>query len=108
MSAVPTLLAYLTSLVISLVEGLLGLRVILKLLNASTTAPFVRWVYDTTAPLLAPFSGMFPSSELQSGLEIEFSALFALILYAFVGYVITETVEVLASASQQRKSKKKK
>ena len=71
-----------------LIEGLLGLRVILKLFGANATAPFVHWLYGVTAPLLAPFQGAFPAPELKGGFVIEFTALFAILVYALVAYLL--------------------
>lgn len=50
-----------------LIEGLLMLRVVLKLFGANAAAPFVHWLYGVTAPLLAPFSGAFPAPALEGG-----------------------------------------
>lgn len=95
----PKILGFMIDLVTNLVEGLLGLRIILKLLGASTTAPFVTWIYNTTQPLLNPFNGMFPSSEIVKGFYIEFSAVFALIAYSFLGYILSQATHQLASLS---------
>lgn len=78
-----------------LVELLISLRIILKLFGASTAAPFVQWVYETTAPLLQPFLGMFPSPNLTGGFVLEFSAIFGLMVYAFIGYLLLEVLDVL-------------
>jgi hypothetical protein len=81
--------------IISLVELLISVRILLKLFGASTTAPFVRWVYETSAPLLEPFIGMFPSPNITGGLVLEFSAIFGLLVYAFMGYLLLEVINVL-------------
>lgn len=81
--------------ILSLVEILISIRIILKLFGASTTAPFVRWVYETSAPLLEPFIGMFPSPNLSGGFVLEFSAIFGLLVYAFVGYALLELLTIL-------------
>ena len=108
MTTPPKLIAVLINLVTSLIEGLLGLRIILKLFGASTAAPFVRWVYETTQSLLAPFIGMFPSPKLPEGFVIEFSVLFALMVYAFIGYLATELLETLIYYGSQREKSDKK
>ncbi len=82
----------LTDAILSFVELLLTLRIILKLLGARTAAPFVTWVYETTKPLLSPFEGMFPSSTLAGGFVIEVSALFALLVYAFLGFLLQSII----------------
>lgn len=90
----------LVELVTDVVVGILGLRILLKLLGASTASPFVMWIYDTTKPILAPFQGMFPSSEIAPRLTLEFSTLFAIVAYMFVGYLLTEVVETLDTRSR--------
>lgn len=85
----------LVSGIMGLVELLISLRIVLKLFGASTAAPFVQWVYETTAPLLQPFLGMFPSPNLTGGFVIEFSAIFGLMVYAFIGYLLLEVLDIL-------------
>ncbi len=92
----PRFLIRLINLVTDIVVGLLGLRIVLKILGASTAAPFVAWVYDTTRPLLTPFQGMFPSPELAPRLTLEFSAVFAIVVYSFVGYILSDIVRAMS------------
>jgi uncharacterized protein YggT (Ycf19 family) len=101
-SATQTLINFITTVV----EGLLALRIALKLFGASTVAPFTQWVYDTTKPLLAPFEGMFPTTRLEGPFVLEFSALFALIAYSFLGYIILQAL-VTMSAQAEASNKKK-
>lgn len=100
----PQILVSMVNFIVSLVELLLVLRITLKLFAASTVAPFVQWVYETTEPLLAPFAGMFPSPRLTDGFVIEFSALFALMVYAFVGYLFVDMLDHLQYQAMRRSS----
>lgn len=95
-------LSSLIQLFASLVEIIIGFRIILKLFGASTQAPFVRWVYQTSSPLLTPFSGMFPSPQIDGLFQIEFSAIFALIIYAFAFFLIIEIVNIVDFESAKR------
>ncbi len=106
--APPQLIAFLISVVANLIEGLLGLRIILKLFGASTSAPFTAWIYETTQPLLTPFIGIFPSPRLTGGFVIEFSSLFALTVYAFISYLAIELIETLIHYGSQRERNDKK
>jgi uncharacterized protein YggT (Ycf19 family) len=90
----------LSDLIIGIIEFLLSLRILLKLLGASSSAPFVQWVYETTRPLLAPFEGMFPTSTLPVGFVLEVSTLFALITYAFVGVLLESIIHQITSNSR--------
>ena len=88
---------FLTDTIVGVIEFLLSLRVLLKLLGASTHAPFVQWVYETTRPLLSPFEGMFPTSTLPVGLVLEISTLFALMTYAFIGFLLESAIHQLSN-----------
>lgn len=98
----PRLLVFLINMIISIVEFLLAFRIMLKFFGANPVAPFVMWVYETTEPLLNPFEGIFPSPELEGGLIIEFSAVFALMVYALVGYLLMELIEGLTAPPPSR------
>ena len=104
----PRSLVYIVNVVTSLIEGLLGLRITLKFLSASSNAPLVKWVYQTSEPLLTPFIGMFPSPQLQGGFVIEFSVLFAFIFYSLIGYLITQILETLIKQADEAKEHGKK
>ena len=99
MNSTPQILSIFIHLVTSLIEGLLGIRFILKLFGASTKAPFVTWVYKNTEPLLNPFQGMFPSPAL-SGFAIEFSTLVALVVYAIIGYIAVQALVDLSRVNR--------
>jgi len=92
----------LINLVANVVEFFLLLRIILKLFAASPRAPFVYWVYETTEPLLAPFMGMFPASKITGSFVIEFSSIFALVVYAFLAYLIREVLNTIIHFAKER------
>lgn len=82
--------------ILGFVSLFLALRIILKLFGANTAAPFVNWVYETSEPLISPFRGMFPHPVLTGGFVIEFSTLFALLVYVLIGYAIGELLDFLS------------
>lgn len=96
---------HITYIVITIVEFLIGIRILLKLFGASASAEFVRWVYETTDPLLSPFVGMFPTPRLSGVFVLEFSALFALVVYALVGYLIQVVLSEIAYQTQHAKKR---
>ena len=96
-------LAAIVHVIIGVAEAFLVARFLLKLLAARPVAEFVAWVYATSEPLLEPFRGMFPAPILDSGSVLEFSTLFAILAYAFAGYLLSELIEILAYAARQRR-----
>ncbi len=81
--------------VIGLIEISLVFRFVLKLLAANPGAPFVSWLYEMTDPLLQIFRFAFPTPAVRGGFILEFTTLFAIFVYAFVGYVVQEILEIL-------------
>jgi uncharacterized protein YggT (Ycf19 family) len=79
--------------ILAIAELVLGFRIILKLFGANESAPFVNWVYQTSEPLLYPFKGIFPSPKLDGSFVLEFSALFALLVYSLIAFAITQLIE---------------
>lgn len=93
------ILKELCNFVFGLIDILLVFRFVLKLLAANTSASFVAWIYETTQPLLNPFLTIFPTPKIGGGFALEFTTLFAIFAYTFIGYLIRE---VLASMSDKK------
>src|SRR5258706_12699705 len=59
-------------------NGLIGLRFLLKLMAANPANPFASLVYFVTSPFLWMFQNLTPTPSFE-GIEIEFSSLIAII-----------------------------
>lgn len=92
------ILSYLIKVVFAIVEFLIGLRVLLLLFGANPANGFVAWVYDNSQPLVAPFQGIFPTVS-QGRFIVDFSALFAMVVYAFVVWLVNELIDYLTYQS---------
>lgn len=85
------------------VTSFLGLRFVLRLFNANGANDFVTWVYDNTRPLLEPFLSVFPNTRLEGGFTVEFSTLFAILIYAVIGYLILSLVSAISGSKKSTK-----
>jgi hypothetical protein len=90
----------LAAFVIALIEILLVFRFVLRLLAANPDSGFVSWVYETTRPLLTPFLFIFPTPSVRGGFALEFTTLFAIFAYAFIGYVLQELLGIISRKSK--------
>jgi uncharacterized protein YggT (Ycf19 family) len=77
-----------------ILEGLIAIRILLKLFAANPDAAFTAFVYNITSPFVAPFLYVFPTPAIH-GSVFEFSALLALIVYALLGWGIVRLVQTL-------------
>jgi hypothetical protein len=89
----------LVNLVFGIAELLIGLRFFLQLFGANPDAAFTRAVYAITAPLIAPFLGVFPDPQ-RHGSIFEFASLLALIVYALLNRIIVRFLYLRRSSGQ--------
>jgi uncharacterized protein YggT (Ycf19 family) len=85
--------------VFALVEGLIVVRLVLKVLGANPAAGFAQFIYGITTPLVAPFVGLFANQTYQSSV-LELSSVVALIVYALVAWLLGKLVWILAGESR--------
>ncbi len=80
--------------VFGLIEGLIVIRLVLKALGANPAAGFSQFIYGITAPLVAPFIGLFSNPAYQGSL-LELGSIVGLIVYALVAWLIARLVWIL-------------
>lgn len=79
--------------IIGLIQLLLILRLILLFLGASAASPFVAFIYDLSVAFVAPFAGIFPSTNL-GGFIVEWTSIIAMIAYSIIGWIITKLLSL--------------
>jgi len=80
--------------IVVFLDVLIAIRFVLKLLGANP-APFVRFMYDLTWPLVVWFHGIFNTAqEGRSILEPE--ALVAMAIYALIGWGIVSLIRLMS------------
>jgi uncharacterized protein YggT (Ycf19 family) len=84
----------LINLMLAVVGVLLGLRFLLKMFSANSQNDFVNWIYQSSAEILGPFRNIFPASNLD-GFVIEFSTIFAMLVYAIIAALAFYLIDVL-------------
>lgn len=77
-----------------ILEGLIALRIGLKLIGAYPDSPIVALIYGFTNLFLFPFAGM-TATPAAGGMELELSSMFAMLIYALVAWVIERTIWVI-------------
>jgi uncharacterized protein YggT (Ycf19 family) len=81
-------------LIFAVICALLILRIIMKLLAASTAAGFTGFVYGVTDVFMAPFRGLLPV--FASGRNVfDFSAIIALLVYVLIGFLLSRLVAII-------------
>lgn len=86
-------------LVVGIVEGLIAIRFVLRLFGANPDAGFAQLIYGLTAPLVAPFVGLFGTPRFE-GSAFEFTSLVAMIVYALLAWVIVKIILMFFSETR--------
>jgi len=81
-------------LVFGIINGLLLIRVVLKLLAANPLAGFSKFIYGLTDVFLAPFRNLLPTVGGGSGAVLEMSTVIAIIVYALIGWALVRLVAI--------------
>lgn len=63
-------------------------RVLFQVLSANPSTPFVSWINNTSAFFMTPFRGMFSPLNLPQGPTIDINALFTIIAYALISFLL--------------------
>ncbi|HEU0297158.1 MAG TPA: hypothetical protein VFR47_30740 [Anaerolineales bacterium] len=81
-------------LFLGILEALIALRIGLKLIGANPESPIVALIYGFTALFLFPFEGMVATPST-GNIVLELPSLFAMLIYALIGWAVERTVWVL-------------
>ena len=81
-------------LIFGIVEALLVIRFVLKLLGANAEAGFASLIYRITAPLVAPFVGLFGTPQL-NGMVLELESIVAIVVYGLVAWGLAKLAWLL-------------
>ena len=92
-------LTQLMNQVFGLIEGLIAIRLLLKVLGANPSTGFAQFIYGITTPLVEPFLGLFNNPTYQNGV-LELSSIVALIVYALVAWLLGRLVWVLVGETR--------
>ncbi len=74
---------------------ILSIAFILLLFNASTDVGFVEWVYRSSERAMEPFRGIFPTESVGNGSVVDFSILFAIVIYGIIASLIDALVHFI-------------
>lgn len=86
-------------LVFGVIEALIAIRLVLRLLGANPNAGFSQFIYGVTAPLVAPFAGLFGNPQA-GGSVFELHSIVALVVYALVAWLVGKLVWLLVGESR--------
>jgi hypothetical protein len=81
-------------LVLSLIEAVIGLRVIFKLIGVNAANPFAALLYNVSSFFVAPFASL-TGAPAAGGMVLEVSSVIAMLVYLLIAWGLERIVYVL-------------
>jgi hypothetical protein len=81
-------------LITAVVAVILSIRFVFKMLAASTQSGFVRFIFDITQALIAPFHSIF-NTAASGNFVFEPETLVAIVIYSLIGWGLVALVRIL-------------
>lgn len=81
-------------LMFGVIDGLLLIRLALKLLGANRGAAFTQWVYNVSDFFLAPFHNLLPTIGNEQS-QLEMSVIVAILVYALIAWVLARLMAII-------------
>jgi uncharacterized membrane protein len=81
-------------LLFGLILGLIGLRVVFKLIAVNPDNPFAAFLYNVSGFFVAPFESL-TGAPTSGGMVLEISSIIAMIVYLLIAWALVRVVDVL-------------
>jgi hypothetical protein len=82
--------------VVGLVDVIIAARFLGKLLGASTQSAFVHFIYQLSAVMVAPFTGIFGDTGNKTN-TFETASLVAIVVYAVIGWGLVVLIRIVTA-----------
>lgn len=90
---------------LTIILAIVGVRFLLVLLGAQAGSGFVRFWYNLSQPFIAPFAGMFGTTDTYTAYgnsRFELESLVAMLIYALIAYLIILGIRLLRRDNERR------
>ena len=82
--------------IVGAVDILIAARFLGKLFGASSQSAFVNFIYQVSAPMVAPFTGIFGDTGTRTN-TFETASLVAIVVYAVIGWGIIALIRIVTA-----------
>jgi len=88
-------------LLLGIADGLIALRVILKLIAANPENDFADFIYSITKPLVSPFFGI-TGTPAANGSVLEIGSIIAMVVYFFAAWIVVRLISLIFARPSAR------
>ena len=80
--------------IVGVIEVLLAIRLLFSLFGANQANGLVAFIYSVTAPIVAPFAGIFQANMQVGAARLEWETILAMVAVAIIGWLIGKLLAV--------------
>jgi hypothetical protein len=88
--------AAIVGFIVGIIDVIIAARFLGKLFGASVQSSFVHGIYSVSAPLVAPFTGIFGDTGSKTN-TFETASLVALVVYAVIGWGLVVLIRIVTA-----------
>ena len=82
--------------IVGVIDILIAARFLGKLFGASAQSAFVNFIYQVSAPMVAPFTGIFGDTGSKTN-KFETASLVAIVVYAVIGWGLVVLIRIVTA-----------
>ena len=86
--------------IVGVIDVILAFRFMFRLFAANPNAGLVTFVENVSAPFMAPFNMIFPTSPVGTG-GIEWASLLAILVYTLVAFGVVQLINVFVARAPE-------
>ncbi len=90
------LLAKIAYIVVLLGQLLVGLRLVLKFVDANSKNSFSRWVFENSTPIIEPFKGLTEEFYQIGGFNVELTSVITIVCLGLISYILSQMVKTFS------------
>ena len=76
-----------------MIETIIIFEILVLIFASNSTHMFIEWINTISDSVISPFVGITPSTLVIDNLEIAITPVVALLVYAIVGFVLSELIK---------------
>lgn len=91
------LIAKIAYTVVVLAQLLIGLRLIMKFVDADPENALTNWVLKNSEPIIEPFKGLVQEYYEVAGFTVEATSVVAIVCLGLIGYILSQMVKTFSN-----------
>ena len=91
------LIAKIAYTVVVLAQLVVGLRLVMKFVDADPKNALTKWIFENSEPIIEPFKGLVQDYYEIAGFTIEATSVVAIVCLGLISYILSQMVKTFSN-----------